>query len=96
MVQYIPPSASDLQAIATSQIVEESLVEAAELGRTYAESIAPVDTGSFRDSFRVESSPGEARLINDDEAAAAIEFGSDDTPAHHTLAQAADFIERGL
>lgn len=96
MVRYIPPSASDLQAIATSQIVEESLVEAAELGKTYAESIAPVDTGDFRNSFRVESSPGEARLINDDEGAAAIEFGSDDTPAHYTLAQAADFIEGAL
>ncbi|MGH3475293.1 MAG: HK97 gp10 family phage protein [Nocardioidaceae bacterium] len=96
MVRYIPPSPSDLLAIATSELVEADLVEAAELGRTYAESIAPVDTGHFRDSFRVESSPGEARLINDDEGAAAIEYGSDDTPAHNTLAQAADFIERGM
>jgi hypothetical protein len=61
----------------------------------YAQSIAPVDTGEFRSRFSVEEVDGEVRIVNDDEAAAAIEFGSNDTPAHHTLAQTADFIEGG-
>lgn len=96
MVQFFPPSDSDLQAIANSDVVVDALVEAAEIGMAYAESIAPVETGAFRDSFRVERGEGEARLVNDDEGAAAIESGSDDTPAHNVLSQTADHIERGI
>lgn len=93
MIRYVSPSPAQLADIATSGFIEDALGESAEVGMAYAESIAPVDTGAYRSSFRVERGKGGVRIVNDDEGAAAIEFGSDDTPAFHVLSQAADHIE---
>lgn len=94
-IVYRPPSTADLDAIATSFEITGDMESAAEAGREHAESIAPVDTGTYRSKFRVDVIDGEARLVNDDEGAAAIEFGSPTTSAHHTLSQTADRIEGG-
>lgn len=93
--RYTEPTRAELEAIARSALVQDQIVDVAERGRDHAEAIAPVETGFFRSSFRVErGNDGEALIVNDDPGAAAIEHGSDDTPAHHVLAQTADWLER--
>ncbi|HEY9408819.1 MAG TPA: hypothetical protein VIP77_04490 [Jiangellaceae bacterium] len=94
-VRFEPPSPAALAALAATPEMDAAMAQIAEAGRVHAESIAPVETGAFRSSFRVDSDGEGARLVNDDEGAAAIEHGSDDTPAHHTLAQTADWLEGG-
>lgn len=92
---FVPPSRAELDALLSSSIVTDGLIEAAQIARDYAEATAPVDTGAYRSRFRVEQSGGEVYVVNDDEAAAAIEFGTADTPAHLTLMRAVDRTEGG-
>lgn len=93
--RYTPPSRSELEEIARSDLTQDQLVDIAERGKDHAEAIAPVETGAFRSSFRVvRGDDGEALIVNDDPGAAAIEHGSDDTPAHHVMAQTIDWLER--
>lgn len=97
MVTFIPPSVRDLLDIATSGDMSEAMEDAGESAAEYARSVAPVVTGEYRDSFRVEQSKGEAHLINDADYAAAVEWGkgSEHASAHHVLSQTADYIEGG-
>jgi hypothetical protein len=72
--------------------LQAALVATAHVGKRYAESIAPVETGEYRDSFGVTEETGRAEtagamLYNDSEHAAAVEFDH-----HHTLAQTADHL----
>jgi hypothetical protein len=92
-IRYTEPTRAELAAIARSALTQDQIVDVAERGRNHAEGIAPVETGAFRSSFRVERGDGEALIVNDDPGAAAIEFGSDDTPAHHVMTQTADWLE---
>lgn len=76
------------------------LRSAAEKGKAFAMSIAPVETGEYESRFRVETSAhggtgaggdrAVAYLINDSPHAAYVEWQD----SHHTLAKAADFINR--
>lgn len=86
-------SRRELDTILGSAEVGDTATSAAEAGADHARSIAPVDTGEYRSRFRVEQGPEGPRIVNDDPGAAAIEYGSDDTPAHHVLSQTADWIE---
>lgn len=89
----------ELDALMSSSGVHDAMSEAAEMALDHAQGIAPVDTGEYRDSFRVEQSSGsdraEARLVNDDEGAGGIEWGKGGSDGHHTLAQTADWLEGG-
>lgn len=73
----------------------------ADRGKEFAEATAPIDPTStdgphYKELFRVEDHPKEDRarasLVNDDPAALWIEFGTSDTPAHHTLTRALDIM----
>jgi hypothetical protein len=62
-------------------------------GKEYAEKISPVETGDFKDAWSVRYFPprfdGDMPLFqlqNDDEGAVSIEYGTKDTPPHHTAA----------
>lgn len=43
-----------LRDVLGSREMQDAMVEVAEAGRVFAASIAPVDTGRYRDSFRVD------------------------------------------
>lgn len=58
-----------------------------------AKARAPVVTGHYRASFRMawaDTDRNVARVYNDAEYAAALEFGDSDTPSHRTLGNALD------
>lgn len=87
-----------LGKIMTGREMEAMLRSKAELGKQYAEVIAPVDTGDYRSSFRVSSSSrGDGRWVdraagylhNDSDHALLVEFTDD----YRTLGIVADLIE---
>lgn len=94
-IRFTPPSAAELRKFAG--MVGDQVTDAAEAAARHAQSIAPVDTGEYRSRFRVQPAgpDGEARVVNDDPGAVAIEFGTEDTPPHNVLAQTADWLEGG-
>lgn len=73
-------------AVAEAKVISEpELVKIAAQAADVARGTAPVDTGHFQASI---SSSGRL-IINSDEAAAHIEFGTSDTIAHFTMVNAA-------
>lgn len=64
--------------------------------KAQAEATAPVYTGDYKSSFSVESGPrggwykdrAYGRVVNSDQAAFYVEFGTSRTRAHHTLRRA--------
>ena len=92
---FVPPTAAELGALMASDLVQDGLTEVAETGRAIAEATAPVETGHYRSRFRVEHTAGGVQIVNDDEAALAIEFGTSDTPAHLTVSRMIDQLEAG-
>jgi hypothetical protein len=92
---YIPPTRGQMDAIESSSMVLNEIEDVVERGKAHAEAAAPVDTGAYRSSFYVERVGDEVRLVNDDPGAAAIEYGTRDTPAHRTITQTSDWIEGG-
>jgi hypothetical protein len=72
-----------------------------EKGRSYAESISPVDSGEFRESWEVqdfaprrEGDSPMSQLQNTDPAAVSIEYGTKDTPPHAVLASTQTYLEQ--
>lgn len=68
----------------------------AERVQSRAESLAPVETGQYRSSFRVEvgvrdgkTRRAEAKVINDDTAAPYVEYGTSKTPRYRVMGRAA-------
>jgi Bacteriophage protein of unknown function (DUF646). len=61
-----------------------------------AEFLAPEETGAYKSSFKVEvgiregkTRRAEAKVINDDEAAPYVEYGTSKTPRYRVMGQAA-------
>ncbi len=52
---YTPPSSADFKAMMTSREMTSVVDAAAEAGVGHAVSVSPVDTGEYRDAFRVET-----------------------------------------
>lgn len=48
----------------------------------YAKSIAPVDTGAYRDSIKVERRGSKVRVVWKDYKSHWIEYGTEDTPEY--------------
>lgn len=91
-VQFRPDLAG-IAALERSQDFQRLAETVATDGLDYAQSIAPVLTGDYRDAFRVEAGTGEARIVNDDPGAIAIENGAPARPGFHVLARTIDYIE---
>jgi hypothetical protein len=94
------PDKAGLAALARSPEVGQAMVDAAESAIPYAQSISPVLTGEYRDSFAAFAVDvdvaGETRagavLTNTSSHAWAVEWGQG---AEHVLARSVDAIERG-
>lgn len=89
-----------ISELARSSAVGDQMVAAAEAAIPYAQSISPVKTGDYRDSFVAvpidvkvsgETRAGAA-LTNTSNHAWAVEWGQG---AEHVLARSVDAIERG-
>lgn len=71
--------------------VDHAIKEIAEKAAERARQLAPVETGAYRDSIRVEDTPEGARLVAGGGAvdyAGFVEVGTSDTPAFHVLVRA--------
>lgn len=69
-------------------------------GLDYAKKISPDETGNFKEAWSVRESPprfeGDTPLFqlqNDDPGAVSIEYGTKDTPAHHTMASTRTYMQ---
>jgi len=79
-----------------SRQMQEEMRQRAEDVKNKAETLAPRDTGTYAASFRVETGVREgrrpraqAKVINDDQAAAYVEWGTSRTPRHRVMGRAA-------
>lgn len=94
--RFEPASSADWKRIKTSSGIANAVESSAEQAMGHARSISPVVSGEYRDSFRVEElverDRAIARLVNDADHAAAVEWGQQ----RHVLGRTADWIERGL
>lgn len=92
------PTRNGVEKVAQSEEIRRALRKVAEHQADEARRTAPVDTGAYRDSIHVEedtSPDGRARVfvVADDPKAAALEFGTSDTPRFRTLGRAANVKE---
>lgn len=91
-------SAAEIQAAIEADLAELEEIKTgqkrvAEAGAEYAKSIAPVDTGTFRNSITAEEVDGKWAIVSDDPAASYIEYGTEYTPEHATFARTADHVD---
>ncbi len=78
------------QAVAEARrLSKDKRVEVAGQIAESARASAPVETGKFRDSINVEQSGDEVAVVDTDEAAGWIEFGTSTHAPHGTLVNAA-------
>ncbi len=82
--------------ILRSAQMQREMEARAERVKAAGEAIAPVDTGTYAASFRVESGVREgktkravATVINDAPHATLVEWGTSKTPRHRVMGQAA-------
>jgi hypothetical protein len=82
--------------ILVSKQMQREMEQRARGVETRCVSNAPRDTGAYASSFRVETGirPGkkpraESKVINDDEAAVYVEYGTSRTPRHRVMGKAA-------
>lgn len=75
--------------------MKAEMVRRAEKVKAAAEADAPVYTGRYKDSFKIESGIRDeptrrayARVENDSPEAVYVEFGTKNNEAHHTLQRA--------
>ena len=94
MARFVPNPllTKELEA---SEGVQHALEEKAQKGAEFARSIAPVVTGTFRDSIHADGNEIVADPVNSsgEGYGAFVEFGTSDTPAHATLRRAADALK---
>lgn len=69
-------------------------------GMEYAFNISPVLTGDFRESWAVKDYPARfegdipmSQLVNTDDGAVSIEYGTKDTPPHHVLVSTRTYMQ---
>jgi hypothetical protein len=91
-IVYVPPTPLGFDVLAHSHGVVDAMGDATEIGRAYAESIAPRLTGDYAEKFEVSTDGGEVQLVNTSDHAIYVEWHDN----FHVLAQAADRIEGGL
>lgn len=78
------------QAIAEAYVAStEQRAQIAHQAAGIARARAPVETGEYRDGIGVEVDAPKVRIVDNDEESFWKEYGTEDTPAHATLTDAA-------
>lgn len=78
------------QAVAEARrLSKDKRVEVANQAAAAARGSAPVDSGKFRDSIGVEVSGDKVAIVNNDDAAGYIEYGTSTHAPHGTMTNAA-------
>ncbi|UNX54084.1 HK97 gp10 family phage protein [Georgenia sp. TF02-10] len=99
MTKAYKPDHQGMRELGMSAEVGAAMVQAAEVGRRWAESVAPVKTGRYKSEFRVEPTTVQAGYDNEDRAGAALINNAPHAhlveDVHHVLARAVDVIENG-
>lgn len=90
------PDYKGIGRILTSKTMQDAMEQRAERVKARCVADAPVDTGSYKSSFRVETGirPGPkpravSKVVNDDEAATYVEWGARRTPRYRVMGRAA-------
>lgn len=93
------PDIKGFGRVLASKKMQEEMRDRAEQVRRRCEALAPRDTGAYMDSFRVEAGVGPgakpravAMVINDDEAAPYVEWGTSRTPRYRVMGRAAGAV----
>lgn len=90
MAEFIPDLAA-IESLVHEDFVQRDLHDRADRVVRVAKSIAPVDSGRYRESIHTEDDPdGAVLVVSDVDYAAVIEYGTRDRPAHHVLGTALD------
>lgn len=83
-------------AILRSEQMKREMETRAEQVQRRAEALAPVDSGSYASSFRVETEIRQgktiraiAKVVNDSPHASYVEWGTSRTPRHRVMGRAA-------
>ncbi|MER6236538.1 HK97 gp10 family phage protein [Streptomyces clavifer] len=72
--------------------VSKAVVDKAEQGAAYARSIAPVDTGRYRDSIEVVEDDDGADIVADVDYADDLEYGTRHVEGQHILGRTLDSL----
>jgi hypothetical protein len=82
--------------ILTAKQMQREMEQRARVVERRCETTSPHDTGNYASSFRVETGirPGpkpraQSKVINDDEAAVYVEYGTSRTPRYRVMGRAA-------
>lgn len=91
------PNLSATRDAMTSAAMVELVIRAAMAGKTYAESISPVDTGRYRDSFQVSARivKGRALAVLDNTTPYAVVVEVYNHGGERILGRTVDYIENG-
>jgi HK97 gp10 family phage protein len=85
---------SAVGALARHEAVQAAVQDAAEQGRVFARSIAPVDTGRYRDSIEVRKDGDEAEIVSTVGYAAYLEYGTRHREGQHIFGRTLDSMTR--
>ncbi|MFI1409412.1 HK97 gp10 family phage protein [Streptomyces sp. NPDC020707] len=81
-----------IRALTGHRAVHKAVVDTAEQGRDFARSIAPVDTGRYRDSIQVRENGDEAEIVSDVDYADDLEHGNRHMPGQHIFGRTLDSL----
>ncbi|MFJ8508630.1 HK97 gp10 family phage protein [Streptomyces avermitilis] len=81
-----------IRALTRHQAVHKAVVDTAEQGAEFARSIAPVDTGRYRDSIKVREDDDGAEIVSDVDYADDLEYGNRHMPGQHIFGRTLDSL----
>ncbi|MFH9038497.1 HK97-gp10 family putative phage morphogenesis protein [Streptomyces sp. NPDC017966] len=84
-----------IRALTRHETVQEAVQDTAERGRDYARSIAPVDTGQYRDSIGIREDGDEAEIVSDADHAPYVEYGTRHMEGQHIFGRTLDHLKSG-
>lgn len=87
--------ADEIEAALTGEEVYQGKLDLARQGVAYAKSIAPEDTGQYKDLIDIEDDGTEVYVAAYDPISNIIEYGSEDTPEFAVLTRTEEYMNNG-
>ncbi|MEU6181168.1 HK97-gp10 family putative phage morphogenesis protein [Streptomyces coeruleorubidus] len=84
-----------IKALTRHETVQTAVQDTAERGRDFARSIAPVDTGQYRDSIGVREDGDDAEVFSDADHAPYVEYGTRHMEGQHIFGRTLDALAKG-